>query len=562
MPGVAEPRSASSTLPILLPCSLILALALAPPETRGESAAGCAALIALLALQASATRPAPVLSKALLLLAALSWPIILVSAAPGKAIGPLAVWVLALAAGFGAARLVTGNRTEGWIAGTLALAGALAGLHGLVQRFWTLPRLAAELAQRTDIAYHQQILDRVLDGRAFGTFSTPAALGGFMALALPVTLVLARQAGGRNRALFSLAALLQVGGLVSAASATALISLAVALALAGLIGLGSTGARRLLLVAVLVVVTGGVLLALLRGAEILNPDHGNNPLRLRAGNIRIAGEMAADHPWIGVGPGGYGERYPGYRMAGDNESMHVHNLPMELAAEFGIPAGSMLTVLFFVLFMAPLAGERHRRSTSPTWRSGAAIGLAAFAIHNLADYTAYMPSLLWMAALLLGTLIGTEDKKQGHRPQGLETASLAVVVLAAVVTALGGLASNARLDALAAEARSEPVPALEFAERAVALAPWDPDSRLLKVRLHLAGGSFPEAVAEADAVIRLAPFRPSARGLRSLARQQSGDLTGAWSDALEAARLYPVDLDYRGRAAGLGQVVQGGLPGD
>ena len=113
MPGVAEPRSASSTLPILLPCSLILALALAPPETRGESAAGCAALILLLALLASATRPAPVLSKALLLLAALSWPIILVSAAPGKAIGPMAVWVLALAAGFGAARLDCVPTSEG-----------------------------------------------------------------------------------------------------------------------------------------------------------------------------------------------------------------------------------------------------------------------------------------------------------------------------------------------------------------------------------------------------------------------------------------------------------------
>jgi hypothetical protein len=349
---------------------------------------------------------------------------------------------------------------------------------------------------------------------------------------------------------------------VAAASATALISLALALALAGLIGLGSAGARRWLLAAVLVVVAGGVVLGFLRGAEVFNPDHGNNPLRLRAGNIRIAGEMAADHPWVGVGPGGYGERYPAYRQAGDNESMHVHNLPLELVAEFGIPGGSVVTVLFFVLFMAPLARERHRRTAPLTWRSGASIGLAAFAIHNLADYTAYMPSLLWLAALLLGILSGAQGKGQVDRPRGIEPVALAIILLAAGVTALGGLASNARLEALAADAGSDGVAALQQAERAAALAPWDPDSRILKARLVLENGRLTEAAAESETVLRLAPFRPAARSLRSLVRQQAGDFTGAWCDAVEASRLYPIDPDYRSRADGLGQVVAGGLPRD
>ena len=559
---MAESRTGPVSLQILLPSSLILILSLAPPETRGESAAGCAALIALLAILAVARRPAPAAGGIILALGVVAWPLILASAAPGKAMGALATWVLAVAIAFGGARLVTDRRAEHWIAGTLVAAGALAGLHGLVQRTWSLPRLAVELSQRTDIAYRQEILDRVLDGRAFGAFSTPAALGGFMALALPVTLVLARHSRGGKRLLLSAAALLQIAGLFSAASATALISLGAALALAGLTGLGSRGARRLILVAVLVVATGGTLVAVLRGAEILDPAHGNNPLRLRVGNMRIAGEMIAEHPWIGVGPGAYGERYPAYRRVDDNESMHVHNLPMELLAEFGVPAGSVLTVLFFIVFLAPLAGERRRNGTPSTWRSGAAVGLAAFAIHNLADYTAFMPSLLWLAALLSGVLTGPEEDREAGRPYGVEPAALAVVLLAAVVVATGGLASNARSAALAAEARSDRVAALGHVERAVALAPLDVDARLLEARLYLLSNMPAEAGVAAEAAVRLAPYRPSARGTRSLLRQQAGDLPGAWSDARAAARLYPVDPDYEVRADRLGQAVEGSLPGD
>ncbi len=562
MQGVAEYRTGFATLHILLPCTLILALSLAPPETRGESAAGCAALIALSATLAIASRPAPALYRILLVLAGLSWPLVLASSAPGKAIGFLATWILALAAGFGTARLLTGRRADSWLGGTLALAGALSGLHGLVQRTWSLQRLAAELAHRTDIAYRQEVLDRVLDGRAFGAFSTPAALGGFMALALPVTLVLAWQAEGRKRAILVSAVLLQIGGLVSTASATAMISLAVALALAGLIGLGSPGAKRMVLAAVLVVLAGGTLVAVLRGAEIMNPAHGNNPLRLRAGNIRIAGEMAADHPWLGVGPGGYGERYPAYRRPTDNESMHVHNLPMELTAEFGITAGSVLTVLFFVLFLGPLARDIFRERGAPPWRRAAAVGLAAFAIHNLADFTAYMPSLLWLAALLLGAVVGTRDEEPGIRSFGIGPAALVFVFLAAAVAAAAGLASNARSEALAAEAGSDNAMALHHAGRAAALAPWDPDVRLILCRLYLLNGSLPEATAEAEAAIRLAPFRPAARGARSLVRELAGDLPGAWSDAREAARLYPIDPGYRTRADALGRLVASRVPDD
>lgn len=547
-------------MPILLPCSLILALALAPPETRGESAAGCAGLIAILAALGAWSRPAPALNRVLLASAALAWPMIVLSASPGKAIDALSVWALALAAGFGASRLHAPGNGDRWISGTLAVAGALAGLHGLFQRVWSLPRIAAELSQRHDIAYRQEILDRVLDGRAFGPFSTPAALGGFLALVLPVTAMLAWRARGRARILPLLAVLLEVAGMICTASATALIALALALALAGMIGLGSTGAGKWVLAAAVMMVVGGALVAELRGAEVLNPEHGNNPLRLRAGNIRIAGEMAADHPWIGVGPGGFGERYPAYRKADDNESRHVHNLPMELVAELGIPAGSALAIVFFILFLGPLARERIREAGGPGCRTALAVGLAAFAVHNLADYTAFMPSLMWLASLLLGLLSQAGTSGEKVERGGLDLAALAVVVLAAAIVAASGLAANARSAAMTAEAGGDAAGALARAGKAVTLAPWDPDARLLLCRLQLMEGKVPEAARHLDRTILLAPFRPAARSTRSMVRLQGGDLVGAWSDAREASRLYPADPAYREQAARLERMVQGRLP--
>jgi O-antigen ligase len=539
MPKVGGSRTDSGVLQVVLPCSLILALSLAPPETRGESAAGCAALIAILAMVAGAGGTASGPRRCLILAMLVSWPMVLASTAPGKAIAALSIWILAMAVGFSTWMLPRSAAGDRWIGRTLVLVGTVVAGHGLYQRFWGLPRLAADLAGRSDVAYHKEIMDRVLDGRAFSAFSTPAAMAGFLVLTLLITVSIGRGLSGRARLLWGSAILVQLAGLLAAASATALLSLAAAVGLAGIVGLGK--GRKFVIAAVLVVVAGGAGIAVLRGAEVLDPSHGNNPLRLRAGNIRIAGEMAADRPWVGTGPGGYGENYPAYRKPDDNESMHVHNLPMELVAEYGIPGGSFLAVIFFALFLGPLCRMRRGSDRWSGWRPGAAIGLAAFAIHNLADYTAFMPSLLWSSSLLLGLL--TEPPVRSRRA-GEEPAALVAVILAATVAGAGGLAWNARIGAMEASAAGDLDAALAGAGRAVVLAPWDPDARLLNGSLLLQAGKVPEAAGEAEAAIRLSPVRPSARGMRSLVRQQSGDLAGAWCDAREAVRLYPIDPGY------------------
>src|SRR6185503_1023543 len=125
-----------------------------------------------------------------------------------------------------------------------------------------------------------------------------------------------------------------------------------------------------------------------RPDAVFAPGRADSPWSLRAGNVRVALEIARAHPLFGVGPGGYAEAFPQYRREGDNESRHAHDLPAELMAEWGIPAGLALSALFFWIFLSPLVALDK---AAQTFGSGLAVGLAAFAIHNLVDFTAFLP---------------------------------------------------------------------------------------------------------------------------------------------------------------------------
>ena len=138
----------------------------------------------------------------------------------------------------------------------------------------------------------------------------------------------------------------------------------------------------------------------------------------------------------------------------------------------------MATAAFFGLFVGPL----FRRREQPLWHVGLAAGLAAFAIQNLADFTAFFPSLLWLAAMLRGLLV--RPGVPGASPSrscwstSLRVTTLTATLAAAGIVALGGLAWNAKYAVRVAVAAGDRAAATESARRAVGLAPWDVDARL------------------------------------------------------------------------------------
>ena len=368
-----------------------------------------------------------------------------------------------------------------------------------------------------------------------------------MILALPVTVALAWAARGAVRVAWVAAAACQVGALLAAASATATAALLGSVLLA--LWAWSRARRALAIVGLAsIILLGSVVL--LRGQRLTDLSDREGPWRLRAGNFRAAWSMVTDHPWTGVGPGGFSEAYPSYRRPGDNETRHVHNLPLELAADLGWPVGSALSLLFFGLFLRPLWRERD----GPAWQRGLALGLAAFALQNLADFSAFLPSLLWTAALLRGALTRPDAMRRANVAPSrlLAASSLSLVLLAAGLASLNGLSSNARIAARSAAFAAEPAQALELASRAVDLAPWDADASLLLARITADLGGEPAApetglelaLERADRAVALSPVRASARELRSRIRLSAGDPLGAYADLSEAARLYPRNEAY------------------
>ncbi len=113
----------------------------------------------------------------------------------------------------------------------------------------------------------------------------------------------------------------------------------------------------------------------------------NDPTnRDRLAMTRAGAQMIRDHPITGVGPDMVIRVYPQYRDAGAVEPInpHLHNVPLQIAAERGLPA--LAAWLWFLVAVARDLWRRFRRGPSP-WL--AAAGLAALASMLTAGFFEY-----------------------------------------------------------------------------------------------------------------------------------------------------------------------------
>ena len=91
--------------------------------------------------------------------------------------------------------------------------------------------------------------------------------------------------------------------------------------------------------------------------------------RDRVAMLRTGMAMVEADPLTGVGPNMVPRAYPTYRDAGAVEAVnpHLHNVPMQIAAERGLPA--LAVWLGFIAILAPVnlpaVQERHRRRPRP-----------------------------------------------------------------------------------------------------------------------------------------------------------------------------------------------------
>jgi len=244
----------------------------------------------------------------------------------------------------------------------------------------------------------------------------------------------------------------------------------------------------------------------------LGTHPGDTSLAWRKQILQWTWAMARDHAWWGVGPGAFPVALTHYQRIPYVSGENPHNLYLELAAEYGVPA-ALLAVLALGGFLArvgtAIAGMPME---SPRRRAGAVLlaALVAFFVHSLGDLDWSFPAIAATAATMLGLAAST---LRGKKVQGSAAARVWRPILI-VVLAVAALLSLARYSA-------------------VSLVNWG--------RHALAAGDVPVARRDLTWALLLNPWSFPAHHLMARARLRWGDPQGALEVAKRAARIAPLD---------------------
>ncbi len=126
--------------------------------------------------------------------------------------------------------------------------------------------------------------------------------------------------------------------------------------------------------------------------------------------------IISDHPWLGIGPGAFGEVYPLYQTAApEYHYTYAHNDWLQLLAEWGLVGTALFAVLTGVYWRKLLSRWRRRRNSEILFLSaGAAGGVLAVMVHALLDFSLRIPAVA-LAFLFLAVLA---LKVVDARPEG------------------------------------------------------------------------------------------------------------------------------------------------
>ena len=141
--------------------------------------------------------------------------------------------------------------------------------------------------------------------------------------------------------------------------------------------------------------------------SIFDPSAPTN--RDRVAMLRYGSEMVRDHPLTGVGPDMVKEVYADYKdeMAVQPINFHLHNVPMHIAAERGLPA--LAIWLAFIVLVTRDLFQKLRVSKHPSLAAGGLAAIAAMLAAGLFEYN-FGDSEFLMLFLVLITLPYAVDR--------------------------------------------------------------------------------------------------------------------------------------------------------
>ena len=119
---------------------------------------------------------------------------------------------------------------------------------------------------------------------------------------------------------------------------------------------------------------------------------------------RIGLQTFADHPLKGAGPGGFAVAWLRERPV-DEGALQVHSLPLEMAAELGIPG--LLGLALFIVGTG--AAARRALRSRPGLAAGSCAAVTVWLLHASIDWDWQLPAVTLPALIMAGALIAISE---------------------------------------------------------------------------------------------------------------------------------------------------------
>jgi tetratricopeptide (TPR) repeat protein len=243
------------------------------------------------------------------------------------------------------------------------------------------------------------------------------------------------------------------------------------------------------------------------------------------------------HPWLGVGPGAFGEAYPAFRAApwGLN-SLYAHNFVLEFLAERGLLGAGALFLLMGTFLV------RARRAVSGG--AGLFLGLTGFCVYNLFHIGFSFPALLWLFFLAAG-LAGAEEDPPAVSPSATRRRTLALLSAGLGILLAGASVALFRSDQYLGFARTAVQeerwgPARDLVDRGLRWNRWNPELFELRAALRLKSQDWEGASVDLARAVALAPASAGLRVESAELLLEGGDADRALREYETATRLLPL----------------------
>ena len=231
--------------------------------------------------------------------------------------------------------------------------------------------------------------------RGYGLTPHPNVLGGILAALLIVVAASVLQTNGRARWLGAGTAVIGLGGILYSFSRSAWLGLLIATLILFTWYMTQPGTSQPVQRFTLPIMIAGLLilaafawtqrqLLLSRLTRPANPQEIRSLSERQALN-QITLRLIAENPWLGLGAGQLSYHIDTYAgQLPDTEAQPVHNMPLLLTAEFGIPGG----LIWLGLMLAPLiiAGQLWHKGQLDLWTLSLTLALLVLAVTDLFDF--------------------------------------------------------------------------------------------------------------------------------------------------------------------------------